>query len=253
MFKCYLGYEPREDDGYQVCEFSIHRRTSKPIEVIPIEIEDMRKKGLYDREMEMREGRLWDNISDAPCATGFAITRFLVPILAKHEGWALFCDGSDMMFTEDIWELEQYFDPKYAVICTQHKHEAVDGSIKMDNQIQTAYRRKNWSSVMLFNCAHPSNKALDKNLVNSVPGRDLHGFCWLKDEEIGSLPLEWNYLVMGDSQLCYNKGMKKTVKNVHFTEGIPSMPNYEKVMFSDDWRLEQDIMKQSGYHKDLGV
>jgi hypothetical protein len=66
---------------------------------------------------------------------------------------------------------------------------------KMDGQVQSYYQRKNWSSVILWNCDHPAHKRLTLELLNSAPGRDLHRFCWLKDEEIGSLAPRWNYLV----------------------------------------------------------
>jgi hypothetical protein len=32
---------------------------------------------------------------------------------------------------------------------------------------------------MVFNCDHPANRALTLDLINTVPGRDLHRFCWL--------------------------------------------------------------------------
>jgi len=100
----------------------------------------------------------------------------------------------------------------------------------MDGMVQTSYSRKNWSSVMLFNCSHPSNKNLTVDLVNTVPGRDLHRFCWLKDNEIGELPLEWNYLV-GYSKL---NGSKPAL--VHFTHGLPDLAGYEDQEYADEWR-----------------
>jgi hypothetical protein len=112
----------------------------------------------------------------------------------------------------------------------KHDHQPQSG-MKMDGQIQTSYARKNWSSVCAFNCDHPANKALTFNLVNSVPGRDLHRFCWLKDGEIGELPAEWNWLV-GHSDPAVDPAL------VHFTDGIPTMPGYEDCAFADEWRRE---------------
>jgi hypothetical protein len=91
------------------------------------------------------------------------------------------------------------------------------------------YWRKNWSSFAIFNVDHPSNKALTLEAVNTLPGRDLHAFCWLKDEEIGGLDQSWNFLV-GDTD-------PEVVPDViHFTSGCPDMPGYEGVPYADAWR-----------------
>jgi hypothetical protein len=103
----------------------------------------------------------------------------------------------------------------------------------MDGQQQTQYARKNWSSVMLWNLDHPAHDAVTSELLNSVPGRDLHRFCWLDDELIGALPPAWNYLV-GHTRLPD----PKDAKLVHFTEGTPDMLGYESCEFSDEWREE---------------
>ncbi len=187
----------------------------------------MRAKGLYRRETFTRMGRMVDNISDAPMSTEFAISRFLTPTLAQS-GLALFLD-SDMLSRHDIFELFAQADPTKAVMCVQHHHDPPE-SRKMDDQVQLRYFRKNWSSVMLFNCDHPSNRALTVDLINSVPGRDLHRFCWLKDEEIGPLDPTWNYLVGG------NGAPQIDPKMVHFTNGIPRMSGYASSEFADEWR-----------------
>jgi hypothetical protein len=98
----------------------------------------------------------------------------------------------------------------------------------MDGQIQTAYARKNWSSVCVFNCDHPANRALTVDLVNTLPGRDLHRFCWLADNEIGALDPKWNWLA-GHSDAAIDPAI------VHFTDGVPSMPGYEDAPFADEW------------------
>ena len=97
----------------------------------------------------------------------------------------------------------------------------------MDGQAQVQYARKNWSSFMLFNCDHPSNKLLTKDMLNIVPGRDLHRLCWLNDDEIGELPPVWNYLV------GYTK-TENEPKVVHFTSGTPWMPGYENCEYADE-------------------
>jgi hypothetical protein len=101
----------------------------------------------------------------------------------------------------------------------------------MDGQAQTRYARKNWSSVILWNVDHPANKALTIELVNSVPGRDLHRFCWLEDDLIGELHPKWNWLV-GHSDPEIDPAI------VHFTDGIPTMQGYEDSEYADEWRAE---------------
>ena len=68
-----------------------------------------------------------------------------------------------------------------------------EAATKFDGHVQTTYPRKNWSSVMLFNNSRCT--ALTPAYVNRASGLELHRFYWLQDEEIGSLPREWNHLV----------------------------------------------------------
>lgn len=230
----WIGFDPREAAAFAVARGSILRRLP-PGDALArngingLILSDMRQQGLYWRETQsLGPARLWDVISDAPMSTEFAISRFLTPILAKR-GWALFVD-SDVMARADVNDLFALADPAKAVMCVKHSHRPAR-EIKMDGQAQTVYARKNWSSVMLFNCEHPSNKKLTVDLINTVPGRDLHRFCWLGDDEIGTLGHEWNWLV-GHDNLTIDP------KLVHFTDGVPSLPGYEHVPYADEWRAE---------------
>jgi len=130
-------------------------------------------------------------------------------------------------------------DDKYAVMCVKHDYAPKEG-IKMDGQTQTVYPRKNWSSVMLFNCGHPANATLDMDLVNEpeINGAYLHRFSWLTDEEIGDLSYEWNFLVGH-----YKDGSPKAL---HYTEGGPWFENYRNCEFHTEWKQElQDMMNDS--------
>ena len=224
----WVGFDPREAMAFAVARHSIQRSLFTPIPVHGLVLSQIRDAGYYWRPTEKRDGHLWDVISDAPMATEFAISRFLVPEFAQT-GWALFMD-CDMLVRGDITRIFQNADPTKALMCVKHEHAPVE-TTKMDGQVQTVYPRKNWSSVMLFNCDHPSNRKLTVELVNSVPGRDLHRFCWLEDNEIGELGPEWNWLV-GHSPRNLNPRI------VHFTDGIPTMPGYENVPYADDWHDE---------------
>ena len=244
----FIGYDPNEVRAYDVFEYSLRRRSSSPLDIRPVKLDACRNAGLFWRKFDVSNGKIFDLISQAPCATEFSITRFITPHLAS-EPWALFVD-CDMLARADIAGLFELADPKYAVMVTKHVHLVTDGSAKMDGQIQTSYSRKNWSSCMLFNVNHPSNRALTVDMVNSVPGRDLHNFRWLKDEEIGELPLSWNHLagyalpVSGDGMI-YPQYDYAHIHNVHFTEGMPFMAGYENCPFAEEWRAEERSMNEA--------
>jgi lipopolysaccharide biosynthesis glycosyltransferase len=172
----------------------------------------------------LRNG-IYDIPSNAPASTDFAISRFLVPII-HQSGWCLFAD-CDVVFLADVDGLMQIADSKYAVMVV--KHEMPDtGNTKMDGQPQTQYSRKNWSSVILWNCDHPANKRLSLVDVNERPGRDLHGFYWLHHSEIGELPVGWNWLVNVQPK-------PKDLKIAHFTLGGPWFANWEPQPHDDIW------------------
>ena len=235
----WIGHEPREAAALAVARHSIKRLLStRHIPVKGLVLSDLRKDGLYTRPTSLRDGRLWDDISDAPMATEFACSRFLVPHLArkyppqtKATRWAVFMD-CDMLVRCKITDLFESLNSSYAVMVVKHDHNPTE-TTKMDGQIQTRYSRKNWSSVCAFNIDHPANDALTVDMVNTLPGRDLHAFCWLKDDEIGELDHGWNYLI-GASPPHPDPAI------VHFTDGIPLMTGYENCEYADEWRAELD-------------
>jgi hypothetical protein len=119
-------------------------------------------------------------------------------------------------------------------MCVKHDHRP-SFNVKMDGQEQTSYPRKNWSSVMAFNVDHPANDALDIELANSKPGRDLHRFCWLGDDDIGALPPAWNSLVGYTDEV-------RDPKIVHFTDGGPWFEAFRNVPYADEWFAVLDRM-----------
>ncbi len=243
--RIFIGWDPEQMAAWVVAEMSARMRSqsSYRLDINRIAMAELQSNGLYwrptrpriDADMRTLPG-YWDEVSEAPMSTGHAIARFLVPHLCDYEGWALFADG-DVLFRKDPAELFALADPRFALQVVKHQYEQAPG-LKMEGALQTAYARKNWSSVMLLNCGHPSNRALTPEVVNARPGRDLHGFCWLRDSEIGALPVEWNYLV-GHSPLGIDPAL------VHFTEGIPNMPGYEYAAFADEWHT---VARRCGYH-----
>lgn len=207
----YIGYDTREDIAYRVAKSSI-----TGYEVKPLVQQQLRNQGLY-----------WRHI-DTLASTEFSFTRFLIPELQQFKGWALFVD-CDVLFLNNPKELFDLADDRYAVMCVKHNYIPTNQT-KMDGKIQHQYPRKNWSSVMLFNCSHPSNKALTKQLVNSASGQFLHRLQWLVDSEIGELPHEWNWLVG-----WYKEPKNGKPKLLHYTEGGPWFSDYANCEYADLW------------------
>lgn len=221
MNRVFVGYDSREETAYKVCVASMKLHAQQPVLIEPLILTTLREQGMYRREHENRNGRLWDVISAAPMATEFAISRFLVPYICKYQGWALFCDV-DFLWRADVNALFDLAKPEYAVMVVKHQYIPKDGP-KMDGQQNQIYYRKNWSSLMLWNCGHPSNQGLTLRYVNKATGRALHGFEWLAEREIGALPFEWNWLDLEP-------------RAVHMTHGTPDMPGHEHTAYADEWR-----------------
>jgi hypothetical protein len=165
--KVYVGYDTREDIAWQVSRHSLTRHASDGLEVYALRQDSVRDLGLYTRPV------------DKGAATEFSLTRFLTPYLAAHEGWSLFVD-CDFLFTGDLVSLVAGLDPTKAIYVVQHDYvpRLTD---KMDGQVQTTYPRKNWSSFILFNGAHPAVKALTPSVVNEQSPAYLHRFSWVED------------------------------------------------------------------------
>lgn len=217
-FPIYVGFDPREAIAYDVCRHSIRARTSMPVDVIPLV------------QAELRERKLYWRTGDPLASTEFTYTRFLVPSLAGYAGWALYCD-SDFLWLDDIRKLIGLADERYAVMCVHHDHRPTE-AMKMDGRIQTLYPRKNWSSLILYNCGHPANAALTPELVNRETGSFLHRFSWLKDEEIGAIPETWNWLEGWSPPPTGHPSV------VHYTRGGPWFEKWKDVEYGDLWLRE---------------
>lgn len=243
----YIGFDPREAAAFAVTRHSIERHmTPRIVPIYGLVLSRLIAAGLYTRKIEKRIGQwtakdgtpwastepvYWDEVSQFTMSTEHAIARFLVPHLHRSGGWVGFTDG-DMLVRGNIVRAADKLDPAKAVYVVKHNH-VPQSDVKMDGQIQSAYSRKNWSSFVLFNCDHEANRSLTPDIVNMLPGRDLHRFCWLAEDEIGELGPEWNHLV-GHS------AANADPKVVHFTDGVPDMKGYENVPYADEWRAARD-------------
>ena len=214
--KIFIGWDSREQDAYDVCIKSLKEHASQDLDIQPIIRDTLMETGDYYRP-QPEAG-----------SVEFTYTRFLTPYLSDHKGWALFID-CDFLFTKDIAELFAMADEKYALMCVKHDY-IPKNAIKMDGQKQVTYPRKNWSSCILWNCEHPSNKALTKDIVSTESGAYLHRFQFLNDEEIGEIPLEWNWLE-GE----YDKPETPPAV-IHFTNGGPWFDDWQEVDYADLWR-----------------
>jgi lipopolysaccharide biosynthesis glycosyltransferase len=236
----FIGFDPRPEEvaGFAVARSSIKRRLSSPIQIYRLHLEALRAAELYWRPTEMREGRLWDVISGAPMATEFAISRFLAPFIAQS-GWALFVDA-DVMARQDLVQLFECADSSKACMVVKHDYTP-KADTKMMGQAQVPYARKNWSSVVLWNCDHPKTKVLTPDVINTARGLWLHQFSWLHDEDIGDLDAGWNHLV-GDNR------PNPDAKLVHFTNGTPNMSGHDGCEFAKEWWAEHEVARGRAGH-----
>jgi lipopolysaccharide biosynthesis glycosyltransferase len=225
--KIYVGWDSREDIAYQVCKKSIEGRTVRLTDIVPLKQKELRRDNFYWRD------------EDKLASTEFTFTRFLIPALQEYKGWALFID-CDFVFLKDVQTLFAQCDPKYAVMCAHHDYTPKEG-VKMDGKQQTQYPRKNWSSMMLINCSHPSNKKLTLDLVNDpeITGAYLHRFSWLDNTEIGRLSYEWNWLVG-----WYKEPEDGKPKALHYTEGGPWFSKYKDCEYANEWyKVERHVLR----------
>jgi lipopolysaccharide biosynthesis glycosyltransferase len=214
LIRVFIGYDAREAVAFSVLAHSIYARASEPVSVTPLMLSEL--KGVFGRERHALQ------------STDFAFSRFLTPYLSDYEGWSIFTD-CDMLVLDDIAHLWRLRDDRYAVMVVKHDHQPRE-SVKFLDQPQSAYPKKNWSSVMLFNNA--MCRALTPEYVNTASGLELHQFKWLADEAlIGELPRRWNHLVGYYAD-------DPDVSLVHYTLGGPYFDEYRDCSYAEEWRRE---------------
>ena len=217
----FIGYDSKEAVAWHVLAHSILRHASRPVAISPVRLENLR--GTFERERNALQ------------STEFSFSRFLTPWLTGFQGWALFTD-CDMLMREDIARLYELRDARFAVQVVKHHHVPKE-TTKFLDQPQTKYEKKNWTSVMLMNCAECS--ALTPEYVNTASGLELHQFKWLGDDaRIGELPSKWNHLVDYDPP-------RADAALEHFTQGGPWFPEYTEVEFAAEWFDERTRMSSA--------
>lgn len=209
----YAGYDPREAAGYHVFVQSVLDKATTPVAFHPLH------KPMLDGFDGQRDG-----------TNAFTHSRFLVPYLQGYQGWAVFADGSDMVATDDVAGLLDCRNGDYAAMVVKHDYKTKHCRKYIGTKMEAgneSYPRKNWSSLILWNCGHPTNRVLTPEFVAQSPGSLLHRFGWLKDDQIGELPPEWNVLV-GEQDIS-------GASLLHFTLGIPAMKYYQHSHGSEHW------------------
>jgi len=211
VIRVFIGYDKAESVAYHALVQSIIENTSEPVSTIPVKQSMIPE---YVRERDPKQ------------SNEFSFTRFLVPYLCNYEGHAIFMD-CDMMLTTDLSELWEQIDPLKSVQVVKHDYTPSTRTKYLGN-IQYPYPRKNWSSVMLFNCSHHHCKRLQPEYVNSASPANLHRLQWTEDGAIGELDRDWNHLV-GEYPPNPN------AKIVHWTLGGPYFNEYSDVEWADEW------------------
>ncbi len=220
--RVFMGYDSRQAVLYNVAQHSIIRHCSRPVAITPIKLDQLRD--VFDRPPASLQ------------STEFSFSRFLTPYLSNYRGWALFMD-CDILVRADLAELWALRDDRYAVRCVKHDHQPASTEKFLGKQ-QTRYEKKNWSSVMLMNCAKCAT--LTPEYVSTASGLDLHQFKWLACEDlIGELPREWNFLVEYYAH-------DANAKLLHFTEGGPYYEATRGVDFAEKWWRDFVIANNCG-------
>lgn len=218
MIRIFIGFDPRETVACNVLAHSIQARASAPVSIARLALSQL--------------GQVLTRERHALQSSDFSFSRFLTPYLSAYEGWSLFMD-CDMLMRDDVAKLWALRDERYAVQVVKHDHRPRE-TVKFLGEAQTAYTKKNWSSVMLFNNARC--RALTPDYVNRASGLELHQFKWLEsDALIGELPHRWNHLVGYDPP-------DADIALAHYTIGGPYFPEYADCALADEWREERDAM-----------
>lgn len=210
----FIGYDHREAIAYHVCVNSIVRHATKPVSLTPLSLSNM-----SDYKEKHTDG-----------SNQFIYSRFLVPHLMEYKGWAIFMDG-DMILRDDIEHLWALRDESKAVMVVKHNYKTKMSEKYLGSKNED-YPRKNWSSVILWNCAHPSNAIITPDFVQNASGATVHRFTWLTDDEIGELPVIWNWLPD-------EFGANPDAKLLHYTLGTPSFHDFATTPMGDEWHRER--------------
>jgi lipopolysaccharide biosynthesis glycosyltransferase len=210
----FIGFDPREAIAYHVCANSIIRHATQPVSIIPLAL------NLFKDYTE----------THTDGSNQFIYSRFLVPHLTDYTGHAIFIDG-DMIVRDDISKLWQLRDFSMDVQVVKHNYKTRQ-AVKYLGAKNEDYPRKNWSSVILWNCQSFPNRKLTPDFIQKSTGAELHRFTWIDDSRIGELPIEWNWLPD-------EFGPNEDAKLLHYTLGTPSFHEFATTPMGSEWHKER--------------
>ena len=210
MIRVMIGFDQREAVAYHTFCQSILEKTSRPVSFTPLVLNSL------DSYKE----------THTDGSNTFIYSRFLTPFLCGFDGWAIFADG-DMICRDDIAKLWALRDDSKALLCVKHDYKTKEHNKYLGNK-NLDYPRKNWSSLVLWNCSHSKHRILTPEFVMQQTGAFLHRFTWLDDQDIGELPKEWNWLST-EYEDNYN------AKLLHYTLGTPCFEDYWGADMADEW------------------
>lgn len=222
----FIGYDPREAIAYHTCVNSIIRHASQPVSIMPVALNLFK-----DYKETHNDG-----------SNHFIYTRFLVPYLMNYTGWAIFIDG-DMIVRDDIVKLWDLKNHNMDVMVVKHDYKT-RMPIKYLGVKNEDYPRKNWSSVILWNCSNFPNRKLTPEFVQQSTGGFLHRFSWLEDNRIGELPPEWNWLPD-------EYGENSDAKLLHYTLGTPCFHEFANTPQANEWHRERLLTEYCQQRIDL--
>ncbi len=211
--RIFVGYDEKEAAAYHVCCNAIIRHATRPVAITPL--------ALNTFATDYSEGH--DDGSNA-----FIYSRFLVPYLCGFRAvQALYLDG-DMLVRDDVTELFGGAKGYTGVSVVKRPDYTTKHPTKYLGAENPDYPRKNWSSVMLWECGYWPNRILTPDYVARSTGSHLHRLEWLRDDQIGELPADWNWLVGEDEP-------NDAARLLHWTIGLPAFPGYEKQEGGNEW------------------
>jgi lipopolysaccharide biosynthesis glycosyltransferase len=210
----FIGYDPREAIAFHTCVNSIIRHSSQPVSIIPLALNNFK-----DYTETHTDG-----------SNQFIYSRFLVPHLMNYQGQAIFIDG-DMIVRGDIAELWALRDLGKDVQVVKHDYKTRMSEKYLGSKNED-YPRKNWSSVMIFNCNNYPTKKLTPEYIQKSTGAHLHRFMWTSDDRVGALPAEWNWLPD-------EYGANPDAKLLHYTLGTPCFHEFATTPMADEWHRER--------------
>jgi hypothetical protein len=201
VIRVFIGYDEREAVAANVFASSIQRRSSVPVAITPIVLEQL---SVFTRKPDPLQ------------STAFSFYSVSNALPLRLRGLGAVCR---LRHAHAGRHCKAVGFARRAIRGPGSEASArPTETTKFLGAVQTKYEKKNWSSLMLMNCG--KCKALTPEYVNTASGLELHQFKWLGDDSlIGELPAVWNNLV------GYDDWGRPSL--LHYTTGGPWFKEYE--------------------------